>query len=100
MNEELIIKELTEKINNTKSLKEINDLKVEYLGKKGIITELQSKIKEISNEEKKEYGIKLNKIRTSFNTLYEEKLNILNLEEINKKLESEKIDITLPSKRI
>ena len=27
MNEELIIKELTEKINNTKSLKEINDLK-------------------------------------------------------------------------
>ena len=80
MNEELIIKELTEKIENTKSLKEINDLKVEYLGKKGIITELQSKIKEIPNEEKKEYGIKLNKIRTSFNTLYEEKLNILNLE--------------------
>ena len=39
MNEELIIKELTEKIENTKSLKEINDLKVEYLGKKGIITE-------------------------------------------------------------
>ena len=67
MNEELIIKELTEKIENTKSLKEINDLKVEYLGKKGIITELQSKIKEIPNEEKKEYGIKLNKIRTSFN---------------------------------
>ena len=100
MNEELIIKELTEKIENTKSLKEINDLKVEYLGKKGIITELQSKIKEIPNEEKKEYGIKLNKIRTSFNNLYEEKLNILNLEEINKKLESEKIDITLPSTRI
>ena len=100
MNEELIIKELTEKKENTKSLKEINDLKVEYLGKKGIITELQSKIKEIPNEEKKEYGIKLNKIRTSFNTLYEEKLNILNLEEINKKLEREKIDITLPSTRI
>ena len=100
MNEELIIKELTEKIGNTKSLKEINDLKVEYLGKKGIITELQSKIKEIPNEEKKEYGIKLNKIRTSFNTLYEEKLNILNLEEINKKLERERIDITLPSTRI
>ena len=100
MNEELIIKELTEKIENTKSLKDINELKVEYLGKKGIITELQSKIKEIPNEEKKEYGIKLNKIRTSFNTLYEEKLNILNLEEINKKLEREKIDITLPSTRI
>jgi len=100
MNEELIIKEISEKIENDKSLKEINDLKVEYLGKKGIITELQSKIKEIPNEEKKEYGIKLNKIRNCFNTLYEEKLNILNLEEINKKLESEKIDITLPSTRI
>lgn len=100
MNEELKIKEISEKIENAKSLKEINDLKVEYLGKKGIITELQSKIKEIPNEEKKEYGIKLNKIRNCFNTLYEEKLNILNLEEINKKLESEKIDITLPSTRI
>ena len=37
-------------------MKQLNDLKVKYLGKKGLITELNSEIKNIPNEEKKEFG--------------------------------------------
>ena len=59
-----------EKVN---SLKELNDLKVEYLGKKGKITELNQKIKDIPNEEKKEFGQKVNELRTIFNEFYEAK---------------------------
>ena len=97
---ELIKKEILEKLENVKNLKELEILKAEYMGKSGIITNLQSGIKEVANEEKKEYGMNVNMLRTAFNDGYEEKLNKLKLEELNRKLESEKIDVTLPSKRI
>ena len=97
---ELLKKELLEKLENVKSLKELESLKAEYMGKTGIITNLQSGIKDISNEEKKEYGMNVNILRTAFNENYEQKLNKLNEEELNRKLESEKIDVTLPSKRV
>lgn len=79
---------------------ELNELKIKYLGKKGLITELNSQIKDIPVEEKKEFGQKVNELRTIFNNTYDEKREKLNLERLNKKLESEKIDITLPSKRV
>ena len=95
---ENICKEIEEKIKGAGDLKTLNDLKVEYLGKSGIITELQKGIKDV--EDKKEYGINLNKIRTTFNDNYESRYSEVAEMELNKKLESEKIDVTLPSKRI
>ena len=95
MEKDIIIKELNEKINNVKSIQELNDVKVEYTGKKGIITELQNGIKDAVD--KKEYGMTLNEIKNAFNDAFNKKLEELNNIEINKKLESEKIDITLPA---
>lgn len=100
MDIEKIKQEIELKVNNVNNLNELNDVKIEYLGKNGIITELQSKIREIPNEEKKEYGMKVNEIRTHFNTLFEETRNRLEEEEINRKLKEDTIDITLPSEEI
>ena len=97
MNTQEILNQIKISIDSVNSVQELNNIKVEYLGKTGIITTLQSKIKEIPNEEKKEYGMKVNEIRTYFNNLYEEKNNTLQEELLNQKLESEKIDISLPS---
>jgi len=97
---ELLKNELLEKLENVKSIKELNDLKAEYMGKTGIITTLQSGIKDVPNEEKKEYGMNVNILRTAFNENYESKLKLLEEEEVNKKIESERIDVTLPSKKV
>ena len=97
-NVDSLCKEIKTKINKVSSIKELNDLKVEYMGKKGIITELQSGIKDAID--KKEYGMQVNKVRTAFNDNYDSKLKELNEIELNKKLESERIDITLPATRI
>ena len=93
-----ICENIKSEIEQVSNLKDLNDLKQEYMGKKGIITELQNGIKDASD--KKAYGMAVNKVRTCFNELFEEKLSKLQDEEMNKKLESEKIDITLPSKRV
>ena len=95
---EVLCKEIEEKINSVLSIKELNDLKVEYTGKKGIITELSSGIKDA--EDKKEYGMQLNILKSTFNSLYDKKMKELNDDIINKKLESETIDVTLPSTAI
>ena len=100
MNTEELMNKIDASFQTVTNLQELNNLKVEYLGKTGIITDLQSKIKEIPNEEKKEYGMKVNEVRTYFNKLYEENLDKINEEILNKKLESERIDVTLPATSI
>lgn len=97
---ENIKKTMLEEFSNVKDLKNLNDLKVKYLSKKGIITELYGKMKEIPNEEKKEYGRKINEIKNLFNKKYEELKNKFFEEELNEKLENESIDISLPSTKI
>ncbi|MBQ9181634.1 MAG: phenylalanine--tRNA ligase subunit alpha [Bacilli bacterium] len=81
-------------------LKNLNDIKVKYLGKKGSISELSSCIKDLSNDQKKKVGSLLNDLKNEVNTKIEEKKKLLEIEEMNKKIESEKIDVTLPSTSI
>ena len=95
-----ILKSLDQIFECVDSIEKLNNLKVEYLGKKGIITELNSMIKDLKPEEKKEFGMKVNELRTSFNTKFEELKTKLEEELINKKLESERIDVTLPATSI
>ena len=97
---EEIKKLIEEKIKDVNNIEKLNEIKQELQKKKGHITVLQAMIKDISNEKKKEFGIKLNEIRTLFNTRYEEVRKRLEEEAINKKLEEEAIDITLPSEKI
>ena len=100
MNIEDIKKEIEKDLESVKDLKELNELHIKYLSKKGIITELNSKIKDVPNDKKKEFGMGVNSLRTYFNEKYnaiKEKLETL---ELNKKLESEAIDISLPSTKV
>ena len=93
----LLVEDKSKDIN---TLEELQNLKTEFIGKNGYITEVQSMIKEIPNEEKKEFGMKLNEVRTLFNIRYEEIKTKLEEEIISKKLEKDSIDITLPSEKI
>ncbi len=93
----LLIEEKTKNVNSTE---ELQNIKAEFIGKNGHITQLQGLIKEVPNEEKKEFGMKLNEVKTLFNNKYEEIKNRLEEEEIARKLEKDAIDITLPSEKI
>lgn len=93
-------KELELDLEKVSNLSELNEIRVKYLGKKGLITELNSHIKEIPNEEKKRFGMKVNEIKTLFNEIYDTKKKEFESELLNQKLASEEIDITLPSKKV
>ena len=97
---EALKNELTAKFANVKNIQELNDLKVLYMGKKGVITELNNGIKEVAPEEKKEYGMLVNSVRVLFNENFEAMQAKLQEELINEKLKKDTIDISLPSEKI
>ena len=74
--------EIIEKLKEVITLKELNDLKIEYLSKKGPISELSSLMKEIPNEEKKEFGSLLNDLKTFVNNSFDE-LKENKIEQVN-----------------
>ena len=103
MNKETILnmkEEISKLFLDNLDMKRLNDLKVEYLGKSGKITELSKGMKDIPNEEKKEFGMLLNELRELFNNNYEAYKEKIENEELNKKLASEEIDVTLPATNI
>jgi phenylalanyl-tRNA synthetase alpha chain len=78
---------------------EVNATKSQYLGKKSPIQELLGKMKELSIEEKKTFGKSVNDFKNFVESEVNKRLEILAALEVEKKLESETIDITLPGKR-
>ena len=88
--------EIIEKLKSVDSLKDLNDLRNMYLSKKGPVSELMNFMRELSSDEKKEYGKIINDFKNSIINSFDKLRNKLEEDELNKKLESETIDITLP----
>ena len=90
--------DIEKKISKVSGLAELEALRVQYLGKKGLLTSEMKSLSLLSVEEKKEKGQKLNIFKTLLeNELSNKKYIIENLA-INEKIEKEKIDVTLPSR--
>lgn len=102
MNEKVnsIKEEILNDINSISSLKELGDLKVKYLGKKGLVTELTSNMRELSIEEKKELGKLSNEARTYVTDIISKKETEIKEIELAEKLANDTIDISLPSEKI
>lgn len=100
MSNEEILNSLEEEVKQAKTNNELNEIRIKYLSKKGTISLLTSKIATLPVEERKEFGSKLNELKSKATLIIEEKKNKIDTEELNKKLESESIDITLPSTKI
>ena len=95
------VKKLLENdINTISNMNELNDLKVKYLGKKGLITSLNQLIKDIPNEEKKSFGQSVNEVRGIFTEFYENRKTSYEEKILNKKLANEAIDISLPATKV
>ena len=93
-------KEIQEKLSSTIDLKNLNELKNIYLSKKGPVQELMNHMKELGNEEKKEFGRIINEFKTEVTNSFDKLKKDLEEQELNRKLESESIDISLPSAKV
>ena len=97
---EAISKMSKEKIAEIKDSQALNDFKVKVLGKKGELTSVLRGMGALSPEERPIIGSLVNEVKAELENLISAKEEKFKTEELNKKLESERIDITLPSKKV
>lgn len=97
-NELLKIKEeALAKLADCSSLKELNEIRVLYLGKKGPIQEAMKSMKDMTPEERKTFGQTSNLVKQELSKAVEDKKEALENQAILDKINEERIDITLPS---
>ena len=88
--------DIKKKIDNCKTLQELEVIRLEYLGKKGL---LPSEMKLLSNlpiDQKKIKGQELNKLKTFIEVSINDHKILIENAEIEQKLKNESIDVTLP----
>ena len=90
--------EFLSKLRGKLNLSEVNQIKSELFGKNGLISTQFKKIGTIAESEKKKFASDLNIIKDELQSLINSKINEAENTEINKKLEQERIDITLPER--
>ena len=90
------IKDMVElELSDSVKVEDIENIKVKYLGKKGEITTILKTLGQMASEDRKEAGSLINTLRQEVENNIEYKLNILKNSEIEKKISSEKIDISI-----
>ena len=97
---EELLKELDNVFNEVSGKQELDNIKSIYMGKNGKISSLNSLIKEVDPTLRKDFGMKINELKEIFNEKYNNVLERIHEEEINKRLNDEAIDVTLPGTKI
>ena len=88
--------DIKKKIDNCKTLQELEVIRLEYLGKKGLLPSEMKLLGKLPIDQKKIKGQELNKLKTFIeSSITDRKIFIENLE-IEQKLQNESIDVTLP----
>ena len=87
-----------EEIQSASDLDALDTLRVNYLGKKGILTEQLKSLGKLSKEERPAAGQEINKAKVAIQKTIEKKKSALQEAAINEQLKSETIDVTLPGR--
>ena len=96
---EQIKKDAVEEISKCENETDINNVKSKYIGKKSVFNEIMAGMSALTNEEKREVGSKSNEVRNEITEALDKRVKEIKDEALNKKLEADKIDITLPSRK-
>lgn len=88
-----------EALAKSEHLQDIQDIRVKFLGKKGELTAIMKEMKNLSKEDRPKVGQLVNTARSAIEEQLNAKLEEVKAKELAAKLESEKIDITLPGRK-
>ncbi len=94
----LVRDEFTAELNKAENSADLEAIRVKYLGKKGPVTELMKGMKDLTPDEKKAFGQKVNELKGELTDKLTEKTRFLKEQEILKEIESmPEFDISMPA---
>ena len=95
-----ILDEASERIEQSDALDKLNDVRVNFLGKKGQLTSVLKSMKDVAPEDRPKVGQWVNETREAIESILAEKMKKLEKEALRRRYESEKIDVTMPAEKI
>jgi phenylalanyl-tRNA synthetase alpha chain len=88
--------DIKKKIDNCKTLQEVESIRLEYLGKKGLIPLEMKLLFKLTIDQKKLKGQELNKLKTFIEDTVNDHKALIENKNLEEKLKNESIDVTLP----
>ncbi len=85
-------------IANADNPQALDDVRVQYMGKKGQLTELLKGLGKLDPSERREAGQQINEAKQQVQTSINARKELLKAEELKAKLEAERLDVTLPGR--
>lgn len=93
-----LVSEALEKVDQASDVKALDQVRVDYLGKKGVLTAQLKNLGQLSAEERPQAGAKINEAKQQVEAVIREKKAALENAALAEKLKSESIDVTLPGR--
>ena len=94
-----IYKEFKNLIKDVSNNREVEEIRVKFLGKSGLVTAQAKKIATVPNEMKREFGQRVNEVKESITTEIENIKTKFLEAKLEAKLREESIDVTLPGRK-
>lgn len=95
---ETLLQQAQEKVDSAENLRALDEVRVAYLGKTGAFTEQLKQLGKLPKEERPQAGQAINKAKQALQKAIETRKSALEQAELNARLASEKIDVTLPGR--
>ena len=97
---EAILSNAKNELSQTQNARELDAVRVKYLGKKGELTAILKGMKNVAPEERPVIGQLVNDVRAELETALEKQAEKLEQSALEEKLKSEALDVTMPSEEI
>ena len=94
-----IREEALKQIKGSEGLEKLNEIRVNFLGKKGELTSILKSMKDVAPEDRPKVGQHVNETREAIEKVLEETKNKMEAAARDAKLKAEVIDVTLPAKK-
>ncbi len=77
---------------------DLHSIRVQYLGKKGRLTAIMKDMAKLSAAERPRMGAIVNKVKDELSSVFEQQLQVLKQQHLSKRMQQERIDVTLPGR--
>ncbi len=88
-----------EQMSQATNLAALDQVRVHYLGKNGLLTEQLKQLGQLPAEERKTAGAEINKAKQALTLALDERRQVLQVEALHARLQAEKVDVTLPGRK-
>lgn len=86
-------------VDSAQHTKELEDLRVKYLGKKSPVQALMKSLRDVAPEERPQVGQQINTLKQEITNVIDLKFKNVRKQELKERLSKEKVDVTLPGRR-